>query len=133
MIIQKSIQRHKETRDAVKTVLVYFACVHAKLPQSFSTLCDSMDCSPPGSSVNGILQARILERVAIPSPGHLPDSGTEPLSLMPPALVGRLLPLVPPGKSLCLLYVSANELADSLPPVVYLYVFFEIYLHTLLC
>ena len=29
------------------------------------TLCDSMDCSPPGSSVNGILQARILEWVAI--------------------------------------------------------------------
>ena len=30
------------------------------------TLCDSMDCSLPGSSVHGILQARILEWVAIP-------------------------------------------------------------------
>ena len=30
------------------------------------TFCDSMDCSPPGSSVHGILQARILEWVAIP-------------------------------------------------------------------
>ena len=30
------------------------------------TLCDPMDCSPPGSSVHGILQARILEWVAIP-------------------------------------------------------------------
>ena len=30
------------------------------------TLCDPMDCSPPGSSVPGILQARLLERVAIP-------------------------------------------------------------------
>ena len=30
------------------------------------TLCDPMDCSPPGSSVHGILQARILEGVAIP-------------------------------------------------------------------
>ena len=29
------------------------------------TLCDSMDCSPPGSSVHGILQARIWEWVAI--------------------------------------------------------------------
>ena len=29
------------------------------------TLCDSMDCSPPGSFVHGILQARILEWVAI--------------------------------------------------------------------
>ena len=32
-----------------------------------------MDCSPPGSSVHGILQARILEWVAIPSLGHLPE------------------------------------------------------------
>ena len=30
-----------------------------------STLCNSIDCSPPGSSVNGIFQARILEQVAI--------------------------------------------------------------------
>ena len=33
--------------------------------QLCSTLCDSMDCSPPGSSVHGILQARILEQVSI--------------------------------------------------------------------
>ena len=33
--------------------------------QSSQILCDSMDCSPPGSSVHGIFQARILERVAI--------------------------------------------------------------------
>ena len=31
------------------------------------TLCDPMDCSPPGSSVHGILQARILEWVAMSS------------------------------------------------------------------
>ena len=29
--------------------------------QLFPTLCDPMDCSPPGSSVHGVLQARILE------------------------------------------------------------------------
>ena len=34
--------------------------------QSCLTLCDPMDCSPPGSSVHGILQARILEWIAIP-------------------------------------------------------------------
>ena len=33
--------------------------------QSRPTLCDPMDCSPPGSSVRGILQARVLEWVAI--------------------------------------------------------------------
>ena len=37
------------------------------VPQSHLTLCDPVDCSPPGSSVHGILQARILEWVAMPS------------------------------------------------------------------
>ena len=44
----------------------YYACVNAKLLQSCLTLCDPMDCSLPGSSVHGILQASILEWVAIP-------------------------------------------------------------------
>ena len=35
--------------------------------QSCPTLCDPMDCSPPASSVRGILQARILEWVAMSS------------------------------------------------------------------
>ena len=37
-----------------------------KVTQSCPTLCDLMDCSPLGSSVHGILQARILKWVAIP-------------------------------------------------------------------
>ena len=48
--------------------------------QSCPTHWDPMDCSPPGSSVHGILQARILKWVAKPSPGDLPDPGTEPRS-----------------------------------------------------
>ena len=39
---------------------------YARLLQSSPPLCDPMDCSPPGSCVHGILQARILEWVAIP-------------------------------------------------------------------
>ena len=35
--------------------------VKVLVPQSCLTFCDPMDCSPPGSSVHGILQARILE------------------------------------------------------------------------
>jgi len=50
----------------------------AKLLQSCPILCDPMDCSPLGSSVHGILQARILEWVAFP--GDLPDPGIEPMS-----------------------------------------------------
>ena len=42
------------------------ACVHAKSLQSHTILCNPMDCRPPGSSVHGVLQARILEWVAIP-------------------------------------------------------------------
>ena len=47
--------------------------------QSCPTLCDAMDCSPPGSSVHGILQARILEWLPCPPPGDLPDPGIEPM------------------------------------------------------
>ena len=50
-------------------VIFYFLiCMHcAKSLQSCLTLCDLLDCSPPGSSVCGVLQARILEWVAMPS------------------------------------------------------------------
>ena len=47
-----------------------------------------MDYSPPGSSIHGVLQARILEWVAISSPGNLPNPGVKPTSLMHPALAG---------------------------------------------
>ena len=45
------------------------SCLHAKSLQSCLTLCSPMECSLPGSFVHGILQARILEAVAMPSPG----------------------------------------------------------------
>ena len=41
-----------------------------------------MNGSPPGSSVHGIFQARILKWVAISSPRDLPDCGMEPVSLL---------------------------------------------------
>ena len=62
----------------------------AKLLQSCLTLCDPTDCIPPGSSVHGIFQARILEWVAFPSPGDLPDPGIKPRSLTSPALASGL-------------------------------------------
>ena len=47
------------------------------------------ECSLPGSSVRGILQARILVRFAVcPPPGDLPDQGIKPTSLASPALAG---------------------------------------------
>ena len=44
-----------------------YVCVCAQLLQSCLTLCDPMDCSPPGSTVHGTVHARILEWVAMPS------------------------------------------------------------------
>ena len=49
------------------------------------TLCDLMGCSSPGSSVRGILKARILESVAISSSRGSSDPGMEPAFLMSPA------------------------------------------------
>ena len=63
--------------------LVILMCVYVKSLKPCPTLCDLMDCSPPGSSVYGILQARILEWVAKPLPGM------ENTSLMSPALADR--------------------------------------------
>ena len=59
--------------------------------------CDPMDCDPSGSSVHGISQARILEWVAIPPPGDLPEPGIKPRS---PALQVDSLPSDPPGKAM---------------------------------
>ena len=63
--------------------------------QSCLTLCNPMDCSWPGSPVHGVLQARMLEWVAIPFSGDLPNPGVEPGS---PALQADSLPSEPPGK-----------------------------------
>ena len=56
-----------KSKSSSQTKLNHFECVCDQLLQSFLTLFDPLDCSPPGSSVRGILQTRILERVAMPS------------------------------------------------------------------
>ena len=50
----------------------------SEVAQSCPTLCDPVDCSPPSSSVHGILQARILEWLPFPSGGDLPDPKIKP-------------------------------------------------------
>ena len=63
--------------------------MHVKSLQSCLTPCDPTDCSPPGSSVHGIFQARILEWVACPLPGDLPDTEIKTVSLVSSALAGE--------------------------------------------
>ena len=66
-----------------------------KVAQSCPTLCDSMHCSLPGSSVHRILQARIMEWVAVPfSRGSAQSRGWTPVS----CITGGFLPSEPPGK-----------------------------------
>ena len=79
-------------------------------------LCNSMNCSSLGSSVHGILQARILEWVAVPHPRDLSDPEIKPGSL---ALQADYLPLShvgsppgPPGKSQVLSLKSAVSLSS---------------------
>ena len=71
---------------------IKYICV---LNHSVTSLCNPMDCSLPGSSV-GILQARILECVAIPSSRGSSQSGIEPRS---PTLQVDSLPSEPPRKT----------------------------------
>ena len=70
----------------LSTLQYNYAVLCAKLLQSCPTHCNLMVWSLPGSSVHGILQARILEWVAMPSPGDLPNPGIKPASLMFSAL-----------------------------------------------
>ena len=64
-----------------------------------ATLCNSMDYSWPGSSVHGIIQARILQWVPFLLPGDLPNPRIEPVFPASPALGVRFFTTEPPGKS----------------------------------
>ena len=73
-------------------------CVCARaclVAQWCPTLYNPMDCSHPGSSVHGILQARILEKIVIPFSREFSDPVIEPRSLV---LVLDSLPSEAPGK-----------------------------------
>ena len=80
----------------------HFECMGAKSFQPCPTLCTPMDCCPPGSSVHGILQAWILEWIAMPSSRE----SSRPRDRSCISLWHLLhwqegsLPLAPPGKPL---------------------------------
>ena len=83
----------------------------SEVAQSCLTLCNAVGCSLLGSSVHGILQARILEWVAISFSRHLPDAGIEPTS---PALTAGFFTIEPPvkGEKSCL---KSKASQDSIP------------------
>ena len=80
-------------------MMTFLHCVCAcSVTKSCLTLCNSMDCSPLGSPVCEIFQARILVWAAMPPPWNLADSGIKLVSLMSPALAGGFFTTEPPGK-----------------------------------
>ena len=80
------------SESAVTTPLCF---LWSEVTQLCPTLRDLVHYSLPGSSVHGILQARILEWVPFPSLGDLPNPGIKPRS---PALEADALTSEPPGK-----------------------------------
>ena len=66
--------------------------------QSFRTLCDAMDWSPPGSSGMGFSRQEYWIGLPFPPQRDLPDPGVEPVSLESPVLVGGFFTTAPPGK-----------------------------------
>ena len=78
--------------------------------------CDPMDCSKPGSSVHGILQARILEWVAISySRGSSQPRGWTCVS---PALAGRFFSTEPSGKPHVYVYIYINSFIPYNSPMI---------------
>ena len=74
--------------------------------QSCPTLCDPMVCGPPGSSVHGILQAEVLEWVAIPCSRGSSQPRDQSWS---PALWVDSLPSEPPGSPTYLTVMTKTE------------------------
>ena len=80
--------------DAVELNNIKSMCVHGcQVVQWCPTLCNPMDCSPPGSSAMGFSRQEYWSGLSWPFPGDLPGSGIKPASLMSPALA-------PPGKTI---------------------------------
>ena len=83
----QSMGSHRGQYNLVTTqhpqMMLYILCL---LTQSYLPLHNPMDCSPPGSSVHGISQARILEWAAISYSGDLPNLWIKLMSLVSPTL-----------------------------------------------
>ena len=87
--------------------------VCAKSLQLYPTLCNPLYCSPPGSSVHGILQVRILKWVPCPTPGDLPNPGIETESFTSPALAGEFFTTRATWEALMETHSFFNILVDA--------------------
>ena len=91
------------TTREVQSTSSGFRYMRAKSLQSCLTPCDPIDCSLPGSSVHGIFQSRILERVAMPSSrGSSQPRDWTPVSCGS-CIAGSFFTTEPLGKPMCLM------------------------------
>ena len=82
----------------------YWSGLPCSLPGDFPTLCVPMDCDLPGSSVHGILQARILEWVAMPSSRGFSRPRDQTCIFCGSCITGRFFATQPPGEAqVCIL------------------------------
>ena len=65
---------------------------------------------PPGSSIQGILQARILEWVAMPSAGDLPNPGIELASVTSPAMAVKFFTTIATWETQCYVHPSPTQI-----------------------
>ena len=65
----------------ILNVSSFLMCMHADSFQCCLTLCDLMDCSPPGSFVHGLSRQEYWSGLPSPPPGDLSDAGVEPMCL----------------------------------------------------
>ena len=101
LVFEKSLKANRHP-------LVLWMCSAAQLCPA---LCNPMNCNPPGSSVHGILPARILK--PFPLPGIFPTQGLN-LCLLSPALAGRFFTTEPPGKSILWINQMYSELSYNI-------------------
>ena len=87
--------------------------MRARMVSLVRLFCNPVDCSPPGSSVHGISQARILgwkvggiSQARIPPLRDLPNPGFKPGSLVSSVLAGGFFTTEPPGNALSLVYME---------------------------
>ena len=103
MIFSHPHVRFKSPLDELQYLMkckwyVNSCCVYVKLLQLCPTLCDPVDYSTPGSSVHGILQARILEWVAMPSSRRSSQPRDQTCSSWDSCIASRFFTTEPPGK-----------------------------------
>ena len=80
------------------TEAIHFSERSAQLLRHVHLFLNPLDCSPPGTSVYGILQQEYYNGLTFSPPGDLPNPGIKRVSSVPPALAGECFTTAPPEK-----------------------------------